>query len=225
MSYRDNAQPSNIVSGGFGTEVVTLDSDGVGQGSDQDCRSAIVWPDPETDIVVGGDFTEWDDLDTPTGWANFNSPSPPNTIVEEVPPDKCRIFSDGLGALGVQQFALSVGVLYRFSFDLNLTSGSCIVFLGTGTNRVFTTSGRHTFIDTCLSNTALIIRNTGAGDFYMDNVVVKPCVPVRIGESAASATAGPILIPAKYQKFDLSNTNKLYFNGTASKKVNILWRS
>jgi len=37
-NYRDNATPSAIVSGAFGTEVIVLDSDGEGQGSDQECR-------------------------------------------------------------------------------------------------------------------------------------------------------------------------------------------
>lgn len=57
MSYRDNAQPSGIVSGEFDVEVITLDSDGVGQGADQDCREVIIWPEEGKDVKIGGSAT------------------------------------------------------------------------------------------------------------------------------------------------------------------------
>lgn len=97
---RDNAQTSSIVSGSFDVEVVTLDSDGLGQGADQSCREVIIWPEEGKDVKIGG--------------------------------------------------------------------------------------------------------------------------------SAASALAGPVLadgVSNAYLKFPISNTNKLFFNGTAADTVNILWRS
>ncbi len=53
MEYRDNATPVNIVSGGFGTEVLTLDSDGEAQGSDQPCREVIIMVEEAKDILLG----------------------------------------------------------------------------------------------------------------------------------------------------------------------------
>jgi hypothetical protein len=52
-NYRDNATPSGIVSGSFGTEVITLDSDGEGQGADQECREVIIWVEEAKDVNIG----------------------------------------------------------------------------------------------------------------------------------------------------------------------------
>ena len=53
MGYRDNAQPSAIVSGDFDGEVVTI-AGNVGQGADQDCREVQIWI-PVSDVVrIGG---------------------------------------------------------------------------------------------------------------------------------------------------------------------------
>lgn len=54
MGYRDNAQPSDIVSGSFDVEVITLDGDGLGQGADQDCREVTVWVEEGKDVGIGG---------------------------------------------------------------------------------------------------------------------------------------------------------------------------
>jgi hypothetical protein len=53
-NYRDNATPCGIVSGAFDVEVITLDSDGVGQGADQECREVILWPEEGKDVMIGG---------------------------------------------------------------------------------------------------------------------------------------------------------------------------
>ncbi len=53
MEYMDNATPSEIVSGGFDTEVITLDSDGLGKGSDQPCRVAYIWPEDTKNVRLG----------------------------------------------------------------------------------------------------------------------------------------------------------------------------
>jgi hypothetical protein len=50
---RDNAQPSDIVSGEFGVELVTLDGSGLGQGADQDCREITVWPERLKLVAMG----------------------------------------------------------------------------------------------------------------------------------------------------------------------------
>lgn len=52
MNYRDNATPSAIVSGSFGTEVITLSSS-VGQGSDQPCREVIILVQEGKDMKLG----------------------------------------------------------------------------------------------------------------------------------------------------------------------------
>jgi len=57
MSYRDNAQPSDIVSGEFGSELIAM-AGGVGQGADQECREAIVWPERLKLITIGGTTVE-----------------------------------------------------------------------------------------------------------------------------------------------------------------------
>ena len=55
---------------------------------------------------------------------------------------------------------------------------------------------------------------------------------VRIGEDASAATTGPILAAGiasqdngSYLRIPISNTNKLYFKGTAEDDVYLLWRS
>lgn len=53
MEYRDNATPTDVVSGEFGTEVITLDSDGLGQGSDQGCRSITILVEEAKDVTFG----------------------------------------------------------------------------------------------------------------------------------------------------------------------------
>lgn len=53
MEYRDNATPSDIVSGAFGVEVITLDGDGLGQGANQPCREIYVWPEVGKTVGMG----------------------------------------------------------------------------------------------------------------------------------------------------------------------------
>jgi hypothetical protein len=53
MEYMDNASPVNVVSGGFGIEVITLDSDGEGQGSDQPCREITIMVEEAKDVKLG----------------------------------------------------------------------------------------------------------------------------------------------------------------------------
>jgi hypothetical protein len=54
MEYRDNATPSDIVSGAFDVEVVTINAASTGQGADQPCREVIIWPEEGKDIKIGG---------------------------------------------------------------------------------------------------------------------------------------------------------------------------
>jgi len=51
-NYRDNATPSDVVSGAFGVEVVAL-ADSVGQGADQQCREVTIWPEASKSIKLG----------------------------------------------------------------------------------------------------------------------------------------------------------------------------
>lgn len=51
-NYRDNATPSEIVSGGFGTEVISVTTAGV-QASDQQCREVYVWPASGDSVRIG----------------------------------------------------------------------------------------------------------------------------------------------------------------------------
>ena len=54
MEYQDNATPSGIVSGEFGTEVITLAvTTFIGQGSDQPCREVQIWVEEGKDIRIG----------------------------------------------------------------------------------------------------------------------------------------------------------------------------
>lgn len=53
MDYRDNATPSDIVSGEFGVEVITLDGSGLGRGADQPCRELYVWPETGKAMRMG----------------------------------------------------------------------------------------------------------------------------------------------------------------------------
>jgi hypothetical protein len=47
---------------------------------------------------------------------------------------------------------------------------------------------------------------------------------IKIGHTALVAATGPV-IPSGGLTIPISNTNKLYFGGTTSDKVYILWRS
>ena len=49
-------------------------------------------------------------------------------------------------------------------------------------------------------------------------------VSVKLGESVVAAAAGTTL-NSEYLVLPISNTNKLYFSGTNTNRVNILWRS
>jgi hypothetical protein len=51
MSYGD-ARPSDIVSGSFGVEVVTL-ADNAGVGANQECREVTMWPESGKSIKIG----------------------------------------------------------------------------------------------------------------------------------------------------------------------------
>ena len=53
MAIQPNATPSDIVSGAFGTEVVTLDATGAGQGGDQECREVIIWVEEAKEVNFG----------------------------------------------------------------------------------------------------------------------------------------------------------------------------
>ena len=55
-NYRDNAQPSDIVSGAFGVEKITLAATTfVGQGADQECREVTVWAELGKVVTIGED--------------------------------------------------------------------------------------------------------------------------------------------------------------------------
>jgi len=64
------------------------------------------------------------------------------------------------------------------------------------------------------------------GDQECREVIIWPETgkSVSIGESASAAASGPVL-PAGAITIPISNTNKLYFNGTTGDDVYILWRS
>lgn len=53
MEYQDNASPSDVVSGGFGIEVITLDGSGEGQGADQPCREITILVEEGKDVLLG----------------------------------------------------------------------------------------------------------------------------------------------------------------------------
>ena len=56
MEYKDNASPSDIVSGAFGTEVITLAASTFkGRGTDQPCREVIIWAELGKTIRIGED--------------------------------------------------------------------------------------------------------------------------------------------------------------------------
>ena len=50
---KDNAAPSDIVSGGFDVEVVTF-VDSKGQGANQPCREVQIWPEAGKTVSVSG---------------------------------------------------------------------------------------------------------------------------------------------------------------------------
>ncbi len=52
MEYQDNASPSDIVSGGFGVEVLTF-VDNAAQGADQPCREVIIWQNAGKTVKIG----------------------------------------------------------------------------------------------------------------------------------------------------------------------------
>ncbi len=52
MGYRDNAQPSNIVSGEFGVEILTFVASAA-QGSNQPCREVIIWQNSGKTVKIG----------------------------------------------------------------------------------------------------------------------------------------------------------------------------
>ena len=52
--YRENSQPSEVVSGSFGVEVITLAATTfTGQGADQSCREVIIWGELDKVITIG----------------------------------------------------------------------------------------------------------------------------------------------------------------------------
>ncbi len=52
MEYQDNASPSDIVSGGFGVEVLTF-VDSAAQGANQPCREVIIWQNAGKTVKIG----------------------------------------------------------------------------------------------------------------------------------------------------------------------------
>ncbi len=55
---RDNAQPSNVVSGEFGVEVIVLAATTfVGQGANQPCREVLIWGELDKVITIGESAT------------------------------------------------------------------------------------------------------------------------------------------------------------------------
>ena len=52
MNYRDNASPSDIVSGGYGVEILTF-VDSAAQGADQPCREVIIWQNAGKTVKIG----------------------------------------------------------------------------------------------------------------------------------------------------------------------------
>lgn len=52
MGYHGDSMPADIVSGSFGTEIVTL-ADSAGQGADQECREVTVWPESGKSVKIG----------------------------------------------------------------------------------------------------------------------------------------------------------------------------
>lgn len=54
MEYRDNATPSDVVSGEFGVEVIVLAASTFkGQGADQPCREVSIWGELDKVITFG----------------------------------------------------------------------------------------------------------------------------------------------------------------------------
>ena len=52
MDYRDNATPSNIVSGAFGIEILTFVASAA-QGANQPCREVIIWQNSGKTVKIG----------------------------------------------------------------------------------------------------------------------------------------------------------------------------
>lgn len=52
MNYRDNATPSNIVSGAFGVEILTFVASAA-QGANQPCREVIIWQNSGKTVKIG----------------------------------------------------------------------------------------------------------------------------------------------------------------------------
>ena len=52
MEYQDNASPSDVVSGGFGVEILTF-VDSAAQGADQPCREVIIWQNAGKTVKIG----------------------------------------------------------------------------------------------------------------------------------------------------------------------------
>ncbi len=52
MEYNDNASPSDIVSGGFGVEVLTFVASAA-QGANQPCREVIIWQNAGKTVKIG----------------------------------------------------------------------------------------------------------------------------------------------------------------------------
>lgn len=58
MEYQDNATPTGVVSGGFGTEVIALAATTFkGQGANQPCREVQIWVEEGKDIRIGESVT------------------------------------------------------------------------------------------------------------------------------------------------------------------------
>lgn len=223
MNYRDNAQPSNIVSGEFGTEVITLVGDDAVQGADQDCREVTIWtpdtvslsPDSSSpNIITNGNFTDWT-ADNPDDWTLYGDGLPEdgsNYVNEDA--GKCKMISAAGMFVGIQQQSLTLGKIYRVTVTVSGISGlgGHILCGSTGTVSNLTTNGVKDLTMACAGDTVLHIRtsSTGGAAITIDDLVIE--------EINMIPTDAPIRIP-------ISNTNKLHFRGLAGDVVNIIWRS
>ena len=55
-SYKDNASPSDIVSGSFGVEILTFVASAA-QGANQPCREVTIWQNAGKTVKIGEDAT------------------------------------------------------------------------------------------------------------------------------------------------------------------------
>ena len=130
-----------------------------------------------TEKITNGDMTNWGGSfpnEIPTNWFAFGTHTA-NNYVTQSPTGKCRIVSTDGSAAGISQVCLTVGKLYKLTFDLVTHVNGALEIVGLVNSAFFTSQiaiGTRTFYSIATATSLTFKRGTVA-DFTIDNVSVQ----------------------------------------------------